>query len=148
MHIQYVNYSADKLPDDAIASLYRFGAVIISNFPDTDDNCALRSFGESLGQLRRHFSRKTGSLPVSGCNDYVHIVEATSNTLRNSQGQAIISQTHLEFPCHTDEYFLQAPSNIIVLLCCRSDDQGGGQTVLAHVDEIVAVLGQRTRDIL
>jgi hypothetical protein len=85
---------------------------------------------------------------VKGQDEYVYIVESTSNKLRNAQGQAIISQTHLEFPCHTDEYFLQAAANIVLLLCCRSDDHGGGQTVLAHVDEVVAALGQTTIDVL
>jgi alpha-ketoglutarate-dependent taurine dioxygenase len=143
MRVPYIDYrdsTPGALLEIVVSTLFNEGVLIIRNFPDAEDDHSLLAFGESLGTLRPHFSRRTAAFKTTHPNDYVTLVEPTSKGLHNQHGQQILSQTHLPFPCHTDEYFLQHPSNIVMLLCCRPDPLSGGCTLLAHVEEIVKVL--------
>lgn len=143
MQVPYIDYSdnsLERLSSLVLSLLLSVGVVVIRNFPDTEDDYALLAFGNSLGELRRHFSLKKPSLSPPMTAEYVFVVESKPTGLRNFHGEVILSQTHLSFGCHTDEYFLREPSSIVTLLCCRPDELRGGHTLLAHVDDIVRVL--------
>lgn len=124
------------------------GSARVASFPDPEHNEPLLSAARALGELQKHSSSKTtGSASIAG-DEYVAVIRPFSKTLHSAYGQAVLSQTNLLFPSHTDEYFLQTPSNIIVLLCCRADEYGGGETLLTHVDDLVSVLSCETRSVL
>ncbi len=68
--------------------------------------------------------------------DFIHRVTVYDEPLRDPQGSPILSTTSQEFPCHTDEYFRQIPSNVVVMHIVRASSVGG-ETILSHIDDIL-----------
>ena len=121
------------------------GAIVVNGFPDLHNDSEFLRFGNALGIVKRHSLRATTRALELNPGALVYSIEVKPDSMRNEQGQLILSNTSDEFPCHTDEYFLQTPSNTVLSLCCHEDNGGGGMTLLADVADIVTTLPAHCR---
>lgn len=148
MHIPYVEYgahAAEEQPTLILNNLWKHGCVVVSDFPALENDDEFLGFARSMGTPRRHSLRATTYALRVNPGKFVYSIEVKPNSMRNEQGQIILSNTSDEFPCHTDEYFLEIPASTVLLLCCSSDRSGGGLTLLAHIDDIVPFLTLRLK---
>lgn len=111
-----------------LPELIRSGAVCLPCFPINDDNHALVRLGRLLGppSLRAQAYR-SGLVEGRG----VQAVQARPGGAINRFGQPLRSAGYEAFALHTDEAFLPVPCRWVLLLCCQSDPDGEGVTLLA-----------------
>lgn len=140
MQLPFIAYNCvgSSQPSRLLRSfLYTHGAAVIRGFPDSEGNEVLLQFGKTLGRVQQHSTKSTPYARRANLSTFVYLIEAKPDSMHNKQGQLILSSTSDEFPCHTDEYFLQEPATIVILLCCVPDRTGGGVAYLANVEDIV-----------
>jgi alpha-ketoglutarate-dependent taurine dioxygenase len=111
------------------------GAVVVRGLPDSDGKDAITGLASSLGSL----SLSDVTAPDQ-YKEHVHAVEAKSEPLKDSYGFPILSTSSAEFPCHTDDYFDERPSDIVLLQCVRQAETGG-DSLIARLADILAQLG-------
>lgn len=116
-----------------IEDLQRHGATMVTGLPDEPGDTALTELARNLGSPRRH----------NADGNYVAPIRVRPNPMRNSFGREITSQTNARFELHTDEYFELQPAHIVLLHCVHPDPDGGGLSLLCHIDDVIKKL---TRD--
>lgn len=128
--------------------LVKSGCVLVSDLPADSDNAALTHLALSLGvPTTTPVARadKGGDQTVE--SGFVHRVEALDAPLQNTFGEAVLSTSQDAFDCHTDEYFVERPAEIVMMHCIVADAVGGA-TILAHVKDVVRRLDDATRRVL
>jgi len=117
------------------------GAVLITDFPIESDGATLVRFGAALGTL----STRDVTVPL---NEWVQRVEALDNAVKEPGGYEVLSASSKLFPCHTDEFFERDPAQMVLQLSVRAAECGGGQTLLAFLNDIWTQLNADSIDIL
>lgn len=110
------------------------GVVIIEDLYDDHNYSHLLRLARSLGRVELDDT----SAPDNP-HSYIRDVEAQETPSQDSRGFQIRSTTTLEFPCHTDDYFRECPSDIVMLYCVQHDPQGG-DSILVYLSDIVTKL--------
>jgi hypothetical protein len=118
------------------------GAVVVRRLPYGPDVDMLPRLASSLGKL----SRTDVTAPEANQGS-VHAVEAKLEPLKDSHGFLILSTTSRTFPCHTDDYFDEQPSDIVLLHCVRQAEVGG-DSLIAYFADILSALDQEMIDVL
>jgi alpha-ketoglutarate-dependent taurine dioxygenase len=132
---------ADTLAADVRSGLQGGGVVIVRGFPDAP-GCSLADLGGRLGTI------SSSAVTAPGVHDvYEHPVRQLAEPLLDRHGMAILSTTNAEFPCHTDDYFSDRPADIVMLLCVRPASVGG-DSVFAHIDDVVGELPAAAAEVL
>ncbi len=110
------------------------GALVLGGFPTDDTNAALLHLAHALGSpvpdTRMPGHAMEGNL--------VYRVEFNPE----NQDEHAYSATAGDFPLHTDGAHWKKPPHLVLLLCCRASAHGG-DTTLAHVDDVLAQLEAR-----
>jgi len=112
------------------------GAIVLSSFPVSSDCQELLTFARGLGRV----SQRGVSSPQ---NPWTHRVAEHRDPMLDSTGQDILSTTARQFDFHTDETFSSAPADIVIQLCVRPAQCGGGLTTLAFLPDIVGLLPEQ-----
>jgi alpha-ketoglutarate-dependent taurine dioxygenase len=77
----------------------------------------------------------------------MHAVAARPEPVTDSAGYVILSTTDQSFPCHTDDYFEERPADVVLLHCVRQSDVGG-DSLLAHLPDIILRIDEATVTLL
>lgn len=130
------------LPRAVKRELAQGGAVLVAGMPTNDDNAALTHLALSLGvPTTTPVARadKGGEQVVE--SGFVHRVQALKVPLQSTFGSAVISTSKDAFDCHTDEYFMDRPADIVMMHCVVADAEGGA-TLLARAKDVVGRLDE------
>ena len=123
---------AAEISDLAVAvkkQLRQPGAALIPNFPIDSEAASLVRFGAALGTL----STRHVSVPL---NKWIQRVEDADRAVQEPGGYDVLSATNRFFPWHTDEFHSPHPAEFVVQLCVRAAACGGGETMLAFLDDL------------
>lgn len=71
---------------------------------------------------------------------YVHEVFARRQPVNDAHGNVILSTTSADFPLHTDEFGSLRPAEFVFLLCETTDASGGGDSLTAHIEDVLSRL--------
>ena len=137
--IPKINYEQGGGIKNAILDhLNKDEVVIVSRLLLDEKQEPLRSLCLSFGTPSSGVDKKLSqnNSAVVSEDDFIHRVTVYDEPLKDPQGNPILSTTAQEFPCHTDEYFRQHPSNVVVMHIVRSSSVGG-ETILSHIDDIL-----------
>lgn len=150
--LRSTSISLAKLPGSAVAPdvinrLESVGTILLKDVSIDDDNTQLLALARAIGEPSKVALRGAREHKMLIEQDVVHRVEELATPLRNSVGAAVVSTTAEAFPCHTDEYFEERPSEVVILLCVQAA-RVGGETTLAHVDDVLARLPVERRETL
>ena len=99
------------------------------------DNAALRQLGEQLGEVSIQ-GNHTGAPNLESLG--VNRVEAMEQPMRDGVGNEVFSSNSALFPLHTDDSFSARPARYVLMHCWQADP-AGGESFVAHVDEILAL---------
>jgi Taurine catabolism dioxygenase TauD, TfdA family len=134
---EFLSYEAYDAWDDLVEAVrYRIlgvGFVTVLGLPTDSAGNSLIRLASSLGKL----SLGDVTAPDQG-NPYVHNIQARAKPLRDSRG-VILSTTSERFPCHTDDYFEERPSDLVFQHCIQPAITGG-DSVVATLSDILDVL--------
>jgi alpha-ketoglutarate-dependent taurine dioxygenase len=100
------------------------------------NNAALLALGRLFGATSWQGSYR-GSPNLE--NDGVNRVESMDQPLRDAVGNEALSSNAAEFPLHTDDAYSPAPARFVLMHCWQADASGGGESWIAHVNQIVAL---------
>lgn len=120
------------------SSILKHGVVVIENLAYDPNNDLLLRLAMSLGKL----SLEDVIVPEN-LNSYVHHIEAKETPLEDSHGFKILSTTDLEFACHTDDYFSEHPSDVILFQCVHQAEHGG-DSIIAFLSDVLTKLDTST----
>lgn len=107
--------------------LVRRGAVVVSGAP-VDDDAALLALIGTLGEPSA----------VGNGDGLIHEVRP-----RPLEERRDLSSTAAEFPLHTDSTALRFPHHYVGLACATATPAAGGESLVLHVEELVAALVER-----
>ncbi|WP_269582981.1 TauD/TfdA family dioxygenase [Roseibium sp. Sym1] len=110
-------------------------ALLFTEFPVDDDDLLLE-LANDLGQMSRE-GIDTRSNKLS--KDIIHLVTDHKSKVCDPFGNQITSTTSRELDLHSDEYFSEEPSSI-VLLACVTQAARGGESFVVSVDAIAEAL--------
>jgi alpha-ketoglutarate-dependent taurine dioxygenase len=99
-------------------------------------NAALLSLGRRFGMTSWQGTR-SGAPNLE--NDGVNRVEKMDTPMRDAIGNPVLSSNSEEFPLHTDDSYSPNPARYVLMHCWQADVAGGGESWLAHVDQIAAL---------
>lgn len=119
--------------------VFATGWVLVQNVPDEPYNSSLLRLATALGTVRTHYGLSKENEATANGGDAVFIIGDRPET---PDSTTPISQTCGSFACHTDEYFLEFPASFVLLLCCNPDPDGGGCSLVVHIDDIVRHLSR------
>lgn len=113
--------------------LARHGMLVVTSTPLEDEVILglARSLGLISGEDREASARRNRG--IGG----IDIVRPLDPPLKDPFGNIILSTTRAPFALHTDQFFLEEPADIVMLLCCETDGRGG-DSVVANVRSVVA----------
>jgi len=118
------------------------GSILVKGLPVTPEDETLVALGRALGPLSL-----AGAHSVD--KRYAYNVEVRSETgIPDELGLLIYSSTDWDFPCHTDEYRIEAPADLVAMHCVRPDECGAGRTILYHLRDLLMILTPPQIDVL
>lgn len=118
-----------------VDELRRSGAVIVSSLPDEPREEALLDLARAIGTPRKQ------ALLGASKGTYVFHIHVRRDPLKTPLGRDVASHSHEPFDWHTDEFFALEPADIVLLHCVRPDSNGGGASLLCHIDDVARKLG-------
>ena len=124
-------------PESLAALLAERGWLLVTDVPCWAGNPALLDLAASLGPVKRHgpnFRDPTRE------GEAVSLVRALPEPIADVSGTIMLSTMATEHHMHTDESFFATPSRYVLLHCWRPDPAGGGRTLLADVEDVLARL--------
>lgn len=117
--------------------------ILINKIPEDKNLLFLRDLALHLGKT------SLGDVIITDENNYnfIHQVQVQKEQLKDNDGFAILSTTHLEFNCHTDGYFDSHPIDIVILQCVIPDQSGGDSTIV-FLEDLISQLDFETIEAL
>lgn len=129
-------------PAALLEVLHRHGWARVAGVPCWVGNPALLDLAGSLGRIVRH-GPNLGDPVREG--EAVNIVRALPSPIADRSGKVMLSTLAIEHHMHTDECFYATPSRYVLLHCWRPDPEGGGLSLVAPVDDVLASLSPHER---
>jgi alpha-ketoglutarate-dependent taurine dioxygenase len=117
-----------------VNELRRSGAVIVSDLPDEPHERALLALAQAIGTVRKQ------ALLGASKGTYVFPIHVRQIPLKTPLGRDVASHSNGYFDWHTDEFFTLDPADIVLLHCVRPDRDGGGASLLCHIDDVTRKL--------
>jgi alpha-ketoglutarate-dependent taurine dioxygenase len=117
------------------AQLQSQGWAVVPGVALDADNAALIALGRSLGEVSAQGNHHGApNLENLGVNR----VEAMEQPLRDGAGNEVFSSNAALFPLHTDNSFSAQPVRYVLMHCWQADPVGG-ESWVAHVDDMLAL---------
>lgn len=144
--LRHAELDCTRTPPGAVAAvvgetLADPGAILLRGLGGPDPHAALTALGRSIG------TPSAGDISAPD-GDWIHRVEARRRPLRDSTGNPVLSTSRDHFRCHTDEFFIADPADVVLQLCVSPARDGGGRSQLAFVCDVVAQLDDDVRRVL
>jgi alpha-ketoglutarate-dependent taurine dioxygenase len=109
------------------------GHAVVHGVALDDDNAALRALGAQLGTASFHGARP-GMPNVEGHG--VSSIQALDRPVLDPAGRVVLSTSPATFRLHTDDTFSRTPARWVLMHCWYADP-AGGDSLLAHVDDVL-----------
>jgi alpha-ketoglutarate-dependent taurine dioxygenase len=123
-------------PDSLYHNVLQQGWAVFPDVVAEPTNTALLALGRRFGATSLQGTR-SGAPNLE--NDGVNRVENMDTPMRDAVGNAVLSSNSEEFPLHTDDSYSPKPARYVLMHCWQADESGGGESWLAHVDQIIAL---------
>ena len=130
-------FDIDSLVGAIQSKLDKYDSVLTHTLSLEQSNYLLLKLVDLLGAV----SQEDITVPDSETFSYLHRVEVCKQPIKDRYGFRPLSTTDLAIPCHTEDYFMPAPSDIVIFQCIRQDDQGG-QSILAYLESVLSYLDE------
>lgn len=111
------------------------GRAVITGMPCREGNGPLLELANGLGTVNPY-----GAGASTRDGEGVHLVTPYSQPVLDVTGKPMLSNTTTDFELHTDESFAQTPSRYVLMQCWREDSKGGGESLLANSEAVLARL--------
>lgn len=129
---------------EAIQSKLDMYDSVLTHVPSLEQsNYLLLKLVDVLGTA----SQEDVTVPDSETSSYLHRVEICKEPVQDKYGFRPLSTTNLAIPCHTEDYFMPAPSDIVIFQCIRQDNEGG-RSILAYLENILSNLHEEVLNYL
>jgi alpha-ketoglutarate-dependent taurine dioxygenase len=119
--------------------LEKFDSVLVHTSSLEESNNILLNLISVLGTV----SIEDVTVPDFETSDYLHRVEICKKLVKDKYGFRPLSTTDAAIPCHTEDYFIPNPSNIIIFQCIRQDNEGG-KSIISYLDDILSHIDIKT----
>ncbi len=127
----------DFAPEALLAEIEQRGWFVVSDVPCWVGNTELLDLAASFGKIRGLGPNIND--PVRE-GEAVHLINALAEPMPDASGKMMLSTMPVAHHMHTDETFCQVPSRYVLLHCWRPDPRGGGDSLVAMIDDIVTYL--------
>jgi alpha-ketoglutarate-dependent taurine dioxygenase len=115
------------------------GVAMLTSMPLDDENAALLLVAKQFGSvLTGGITFSSNPMEPRG----VYRIEAKGNGLSDDEGHLVYSTSACGFPLHTDGYSASVSPDIVILLCVSPDAEGGGESLLALLDDVLPQLSE------
>ncbi len=123
--------------EQAKLALKKTDLVILKGFSSGINNENLLALARSLGEITLN-GTILDNKPLE--QDLVYTVQVHTQGIYDNE-LLIYSTTNKYFPYHTDDSCTELPADLVILLCELPSNQGG-ESFVAHVDEVVQQLNE------
>jgi alpha-ketoglutarate-dependent taurine dioxygenase len=146
-YIETINsyeFSSNESLIDGIQQKFGKSDSIILHMPSVEESTILLfKLMDILGTV----SLEDITAPDFETSVCLHRVEASKDNIKGRYGFQPSSTTNCAIPCHTEDYFIPNPSDIMMLQCVRQD-RDGGQSIVAFLEDILSELDFKVLQLL
>ena len=133
----------DDAPEALVERIAEHGWLLIGGVPCWAGNTALLDLAASFGRIKSHGPNLRD--PVRE-GEAVGVIKALAQPIADRSGKTMLSTMATDHHLHTDESFYPTPSRYVLLHCWRPDPAGGGVSLLAAAEDVLARLTPEERE--
>jgi len=137
--LQYGDYEPESLAE----RIGEHGWLLVRGVPCWIGNVVLLDLAASFGRITRHGPNLRDPTREG---EAVGIIRSLAKPIADRSGTTMLSTMATDHHLHTDESFYPAPSRFLLLHCWRPDPAGGGLSLIAAVEEVLARLTPAERE--